>query len=205
MAKNLSLAPGIGSDVNFLNGNIVDLQTIVNSHINQDIVQFFQKLMSVASLSANNNFDNEANGYQFIEAFKNYLYNQKENWINLHDTDLLNGWICEGATPERFFQYRKIFNNKVEVRGHITNSGGATLSKIITFPNGYKPSKIIHANISKATSSANDIQTGKIYINTSGDLFVQKIQVLDSSSSPSVFIYPTAHGDIFFNFIYSLD
>ena len=68
MARDLSAQDGIGSDANYLNGDLVDGQTVVGEGINQDIVQFFQKLMDLAQIAANGNPDNEANGYQFIEA-----------------------------------------------------------------------------------------------------------------------------------------
>jgi hypothetical protein len=70
MAKNLSQATRIGTNPDFLNGDIVDGAggTLVNTHVNQDLVQFFQKLMALAGLSPNGNFDNEVNGYQLIDA-----------------------------------------------------------------------------------------------------------------------------------------
>jgi hypothetical protein len=45
--RDLSAQTGIGTDVNFLNGNLVDDQTLVGEGINQDLVQFFQKLETV--------------------------------------------------------------------------------------------------------------------------------------------------------------
>jgi len=66
--KNINTTPGIGTDVNFLNGNLVDTQTLLNTTILQDIVQFFQKLKSKAGITENGLFDNEVNGYQTVEA-----------------------------------------------------------------------------------------------------------------------------------------
>ena len=68
MAQDLSNASGIEIDPDYVNGKIKDKQTRVNAFINQDIIQFFQKLMSLAGITANNDFDNESNGYQFIDA-----------------------------------------------------------------------------------------------------------------------------------------
>ena len=68
MAQDLSNAEGIEIDGDYLNGKLKDNQTRVNAFINQDIVQFFQKLMDLASISPNDQDDNEANGYQFIDA-----------------------------------------------------------------------------------------------------------------------------------------
>ena len=66
--KNINTTPGIGTDPDFLNGNLVDIQTLLNTTILQDIVQFFQKLKAKAGLTENGNFDNEVNGYQTVEA-----------------------------------------------------------------------------------------------------------------------------------------
>ena len=74
MAKDLSLQTGIDNgDANFLNGKLVNNATLAGEGINQDIVQFFQKLMDNAGLSANGNEDNELNGYQFIDALLKYV------------------------------------------------------------------------------------------------------------------------------------
>lgn len=68
MAQDLSLQQGVDdTDPDYVNGKIVDNVTIAGTGINQDIIQFFQKLMDDAALSANDKFDNETNGYQFIE------------------------------------------------------------------------------------------------------------------------------------------
>lgn len=68
--RNLSAQPGIGSDPAYLNGNLVDTQTIIGEGINQDLVQFFQKLAALASITPNNLPDNETNGYQLITALE---------------------------------------------------------------------------------------------------------------------------------------
>lgn len=79
MAKDLSNATGIGTDSDFLNGNLVDLQTLFDEHIYQDIVQFHQKNMHDAGISPNGNFDNEANEYQLIDALKHQNAMKKIN------------------------------------------------------------------------------------------------------------------------------
>ncbi len=74
MALDLSLQTGIdNTDGDFLNGKIKNNQTLSGEGVNQDIVQFFQKLMDNAGLSPNGNEDNEANGYQFIDALLKYV------------------------------------------------------------------------------------------------------------------------------------
>ena len=74
MARNLSSQPGVdNTDVEYLNGKLVNGGTRAGEGINQDIVQFFQKLMNNAGLAANGDPDNEAKGYQFIEALEDYI------------------------------------------------------------------------------------------------------------------------------------
>lgn len=68
--ENLSNATGIGVDGDFLNGNLVDAQTLINAFINQDLVQFFQKLASLGGITFNDLPDNEANGYQLHDALQ---------------------------------------------------------------------------------------------------------------------------------------
>ena len=68
MARNLSAQPGIGNDGNFLNGNLVDNQTVVGEGVNQDMVQIWQKLLDLAGITPNALADNESNGYQLLQA-----------------------------------------------------------------------------------------------------------------------------------------
>lgn len=83
MAKDLTLAEGIENDSDFPSGvKLQDGQTVVNSHINQDIVQFFQKMMKEANITPNGQFDNEANTYQFLNALYGTL---RKNLLNGYD------------------------------------------------------------------------------------------------------------------------
>lgn len=68
--RDLSAQAGIGTDPAYLNGNLVDNQTVIGEGVNQDLVQFFQKLADLASISPNNLPDNETNGYQLITALE---------------------------------------------------------------------------------------------------------------------------------------
>lgn len=115
MAKDLSAATGIGTDGNYLNGNLVDEQTRCDSHINQDIVQFFQKLMDSAGFTANGNFDNETNGYQFVDALTQFiaerdggLLSKKVNigtW-DMQSTASVNVPIPAGISPEKIITWK---------------------------------------------------------------------------------------------------
>lgn len=69
MAQDITNATGIETDAAYPSGvKIKDGQTVVNAFINQDIVQFFQKLMKIAAITPNDLDDNETNGYQFYTA-----------------------------------------------------------------------------------------------------------------------------------------
>lgn len=68
MARNLSTQSGVGNDANFLNGNLVDFQTVVGEGVNQDMVQLWQKLLDTAGITPNTLADNESNGYQLLQA-----------------------------------------------------------------------------------------------------------------------------------------
>ena len=60
-------------DADYPKGRIVNNQTIISEEINGDIVNLFQKLVSLASISENGNPDNETNGYQLLQAFAAYV------------------------------------------------------------------------------------------------------------------------------------
>lgn len=68
--RDLANQVGIGDDPAFLNGNLVNNQTLVGEGINQDLVQFFQKLADLAGTVFNDLPDNETNGYQLMEALE---------------------------------------------------------------------------------------------------------------------------------------
>jgi len=82
MAKILSDSAGIVIDADFLDGKLQGGVTVASVDINQDIVQFFQKIMALASMTGNNDFDNEVNGYQFIDALKVFNKYYYENYTS---------------------------------------------------------------------------------------------------------------------------
>ena len=88
--RDLSNAPGIGVGGDFVNGDLVDNQTQINEFINQDLIQFFQKLADLAGIVFNDLPDNETNDYQLIEAFETVVR-------NFVATTLLKGTV-ENAT-----------------------------------------------------------------------------------------------------------
>ena len=91
--RDLSAQTGIGTDAGFLNGNLVDDQTEINEGINQDLVQFFQKLAALAALAPNGLPDNETNGYQLITALEAVAR-------SFAATTLLQGTVEKATTAE---------------------------------------------------------------------------------------------------------
>lgn len=71
MAKNQ--ADVLTAAAGYLRGKVVDNTTIVSEALNNDIVQFFVKLMSLGGISPNGLYDNETNNYQFIQALIAYV------------------------------------------------------------------------------------------------------------------------------------
>ena len=71
MAKNQSDV--LQAATGYLKGKVTDDLTVVSEALNNDIVQFFVKLMSLAGISPNGLYDNETNNYQFIQALNAYI------------------------------------------------------------------------------------------------------------------------------------
>ena len=69
MSKDTTNVPGMdNATAGYLAGKIKDGETLVGEELYNDIMQFFQKIMSLAGLAANDDYDNENNGYQFVDA-----------------------------------------------------------------------------------------------------------------------------------------
>ena len=69
--RDFSAQQGVdNTDPDYLNGKIVDLATLVGEGVNQDLVQFFQKLADLAGIVFSGDPDNESNGYQLIQALE---------------------------------------------------------------------------------------------------------------------------------------
>jgi hypothetical protein len=60
-------------DANTLSGKI-DGTVKATKEINDPMVQFFQKLMDIAGITPNGDDENEVNGYQLIDAMKEFVY-----------------------------------------------------------------------------------------------------------------------------------
>ena len=132
--KDLSNIPGIdNTDPDYVNGKIVELVTLVKENIHQDIIQFHQKLMDLASITANDNQDNEANGYQTIQALISLInseaYTKSESDANFLDeannlSDLDNPATARSnidvySTSET----DALISNNVKLGGGVTSTG----------------------------------------------------------------------------------
>lgn len=83
----------IPPDADYPNGGIMDDTgsgdgTPVNSDVYSDIVQFFQKLLISAGITANDDPDNAANGYQLLEALNYRFSNLKTKIIVIQDWNM---------------------------------------------------------------------------------------------------------------------
>jgi len=84
MARVLKNVPNVdGTTTNYPNGKIRNKDNNANpavvgspivEEIYGDIIQFFQKLLIDAGITANGNPDNVANGYQLVDALKKVIY-----------------------------------------------------------------------------------------------------------------------------------
>ncbi|MCJ7802747.1 MAG: hypothetical protein MUP82_10370 [Candidatus Marinimicrobia bacterium] len=100
--RDLSAQIGIGSDANFLNGNLVDDQTEINEGVNQDLVQFFQKIASLASISPNGDPDNETNGYQLLIAIEFVVRSYFASTTQKGTVEKATTAEMEGGTVDKF-------------------------------------------------------------------------------------------------------
>lgn len=105
-------------DANTLSGKI-DGTVIATKEINDPMVQFFQKLLDIASIVPNGDDENESNGYQLIEALTEAV--RLNNLNGLKPITLLAKWnmdtdiaktITHGLTTA---QFRAIFDIKVMI------------------------------------------------------------------------------------------
>ena len=99
MAKDIADVLGIVEDTDFPTGyKIVDGQTFVSAELYQDMIQTFQKMLELASITPNGNFDNETNGYQMLDALKKYIKDSmflysgglRKNVYSINKWDMLN-------------------------------------------------------------------------------------------------------------------
>jgi len=134
MARDLSNAPGIGTDSDFLNSNrIKNNKTTVGEYVYQDIVQFFQKILSLAGITPNDNFDNEINGYQLVDAYKKAMYIEHNSVLVNDSTKKIQLFVTGSATLGYY----------VTIIGTIVkNTSSSSVSNLI--PSNYRPSDFVN-------------------------------------------------------------
>jgi len=105
-------------DTNTISGKATE-ETIVTKEMFDPMVQFFQKLLDIASITPNGDDENEVNGYQLIEALTETV--RLNNLNGLKPITLFANWnmntdivktITHGLTTA---QFRSIFDIKVMI------------------------------------------------------------------------------------------
>jgi len=123
--KNLSSATRIGTDTGYLNGNLIDGQTLLDTAVLQDMIQFFQKLKAKAAITENGLFDNETNGYQLVEALDKRNFGTKSNIFQINELRLAP--INPGFPWIIYYPYGLTLNfAKFVGMVYVTLSSGAT-------------------------------------------------------------------------------
>jgi len=115
----------------YLKGKVEDSETVVGEDLNNDIVQFFVKLMNLAGISPNGTFDNETNGYQFIDALK-AITTVNPSWITGTLEDGWSGLVDYFKTNDGIVHVR--------IRQIYHNTGFSASGRIFWLPPvGYRP------------------------------------------------------------------
>jgi len=137
MAKKLINIPNTGpANVDYPNGKINDDSgsgngTPVNEAVIGDIIQFFQKLLIGAGITANNLFDNDNNGYQLVDALDDRIHEKMPPTA---------AWLNMTSAGNYDLDYRLTNLDSVQVRLLLQKTFLANVT-ILTLPSGYRPTK----------------------------------------------------------------
>ncbi|KKL54820.1 hypothetical protein LCGC14_2261590 [marine sediment metagenome] len=153
MARILANKPNVqapGGDYPF--GRIKDVVpsvspgTPVDEEVQGDFHQFFEKLMSLASVAANDLPDNNNDGFQWIEALQKTRFTLADTW---NAVTFANNWVNEGSGTYHNLEYTLDNLGFIHLRGHIKRSDGNTGDnvRIFTLPTGFRPAKVVRAII----------------------------------------------------------
>ncbi len=98
--------------------------------------------MALTSVSANGNPDNDATGFQLMEALQKTVFTLADTWTAV---TFVNNWVDEGSGTYHDLEYAKDNFGFVHIHGHIKRSDGATGDNvtIFTLPAGYRPAKTV--------------------------------------------------------------
>jgi len=95
MARTFNDIPNTPTSVDYPNGELIDETTPgsndgtpVNRDVYGDIIQFFQKLLIDAGITADGNPDNVTNGYQLIEAMDKLQGQNRKLTIDIGDWNM---------------------------------------------------------------------------------------------------------------------
>jgi len=153
--KNLSSATRIGTDTGYLNGNLVDGQTLLDTAVLQDMIQFFQKLKAKAAITENGLFDNETNGYQLVEALDKRNFTAKSGIFEVNFFQAYVGSL--GLTATTYYPY-SIDITHGKFFGLVTYSIDSSASKVFR-------------EISVLANDSPDLNTGKtLYSSTDAEI-----------------------------------
>lgn len=178
--RKLQEQPGIGTDPNYLNGKLVDGQTVAGEGINQDIVQFFQKITE-GRLTRNGLPDNETNGYQTLIGLLSYLRSHLTPSENTKGVaEIATTAEAQGETDdERIMTPKKVAESKKVT--YTDDSGSDSLVRL--------REKIIEiGDWDMSTDSSVDVAHG---LDASKIVFVEAFILLDGSSQ----LYNLLSGD----------
>jgi hypothetical protein len=148
MAQKIETVTGIVADANYPKGyKIADDSTVIGEKLNQDIVQFFQKLMKEAGLTANGLDDNEVNGSQFVEALYGTIKKPSEAWKEVGNdggaTTLEPGFTQSGIKP---LQYKRDNAGNVLITGSVS-ANPVVAGDIFTLPVEYQSSGELYVTV----------------------------------------------------------
>lgn len=162
MAKDIADVLGIVEDTDFPTGyKIVDGQTFVSAELYQDMIQTFQKIMYSKRVFPNGNFDNEVNGYQMLDALKQYI-----------DEDIVvprTGAIGRSTIPFSLWDMSTTLDFSINYsegfKSLITAYGVVSISAVVRRPSDNSFFCINHHQ-NKATASASPDEAGFVALNS---------------------------------------
>jgi hypothetical protein len=150
--KKIQNAPGIEADGDYAGGyKLKNGQTTVGEHINQDIVQFFQKLIADAGITPNGQFDNNVNGHQLIQALRALHYLKEEA-----DDNSQNNIDASKISGLQYYEFRTKVVDTLDYSVYITVIGTSS-NKMVT-----ATAYIVGSNRSSSGTNINESYLGEL-------------------------------------------
>jgi len=147
-------------------GRVVNDLTLISEEVNGDIIQFFQKLIQLVSITENDLADNETNGYQLVDALNEYMLLRTESWTS---ATLLNSWVDVASADYSPVRYRKYAQRMIHIEGSCISG---TDIHVFTLPVGYRPTyktlfTFSSLDATEAQRQGVVFENGEVYLNTS--------------------------------------